>query len=165
MLALRARRVAVDDPAPTGSDEEGKSGDSSGALPPKPMKKGTGGRKKKVELDSSSASISSPPASASEQPTALDDAVSSDDTINDLGIASIAVPDKMDSTIADPVGIVDVSNVAAIALGSKGKTSKSEGVKKTGTRKSKKEVSPTTAEDRSLAMESMGSVGNNPEKE
>jgi len=126
MLALRARRVAVDDPAPTGSDEEGKSGDSS---PPKPKKKGTGGRKKKVELDSSSASISSPPASASEQPTALDDAVSSDDTINDLVIASIAVPDKMDSTIADPVGIVDVSNVAAIALGSKGKTSKSEGVK------------------------------------
>lgn len=165
MLALRARRVAVDDPAPTGSDEEGKSGDSSGALPPKPKKKSTGGRKKKVELDSSSASISSPPASASEQPTALDDAVSSDDTINDLGIASIAVPDKMDSTIADPVGIVDVSNVAAIALGSKGKTSKSEGVKKTGTRKSKKEVSPTTAEDRSLAMESIGSVGNNPEKE
>ena len=71
----------------------------------------------------------------------------------------------MDSTIADPVGIVDVSNVAAIALGPKGKTSKSEGVKKSGTRKSKKEVSPTTAEDRSLAMESMGSVGNNPEKE
>lgn len=166
MLALRARRVAVDDPAPTGSDEEGKSGDSSGALPPKPKKKGTGGRKKKAELDSSSVSISSPPAGASEQPTSLDDAVPSDDASDDLGNASIAVPDKVDSTIAEPVGIVhvstivDVSTVAAIAVGSKGKASKSEGVKKTGTRKSKKEVPPTTA-----AMETMGSVGNDQEKE
>lgn len=66
----------------------------------------------------------------------------------------------MDSTIVDPIGIVDVSTVAAIALGPKGKASKSEGVKKTGTRKSKKEVPPTTA-----AMESMGSVSNDPEKE
>ena len=74
----------------------------------------------------------------------------------------------MDITIADPVGIVDVSTVAASALSPKGKASKSDGgAKKTSTKKSKskKEVPPTTAEDRSLAMESMGSVVDGPEQE
>lgn len=140
----------MDNPVPTGSDDEGKSDDSTGSLPPKP-KKGTGGRKKKAELDSSSVSISIPLVGASEQPVSTVDAdVSSDDTIDN---ASIVVTDLMDITIADPVGIVDISTVPAIVdVVPKVKASKSEGAKKTGTRKSKKEAPPTMVEEETMGV-------------